>query len=79
MADYGTDSNFDCRSRSKSAYSQIYSSQHPEVVMLYLVVMLNLENEVIDHTLSHVHLAVDEQSERDEIGVPVVQLKGEKI
>jgi hypothetical protein len=39
-----------------------------------LVVVLDLENEVIDNALSHLNLAINEKSEGDEIGIPVVEL-----
>jgi hypothetical protein len=39
-----------------------------------LAVVLDLEDEVLDHALGHVHLAVDEQAEGDEVRVPIVEL-----
>jgi hypothetical protein len=39
-----------------------------------LVVVLDLENEVVDNALSHLNLAINEKSEGDEIGIPVVEL-----
>lgn len=41
----------------------------------HLAVMFDLENEVIDHALGQVYLSVDEQTQGDEVGIPVVQLK----
>ena len=39
-----------------------------------LVVMLNLEDEVFDNAFGHLDLAIDEKSEGDEVGIPIVQL-----
>ena len=39
-----------------------------------LAIVLDLENEVVDHALGHVHLAIDQKSQRDKVRVPVVQL-----
>src|SRR6266576_5589151 len=39
-----------------------------------LIVVLDLENEVVNNALSHLNLAVNEKSEGDEIGLPVVEL-----
>ena len=36
--------------------------------------MFDFEDKVLDHTLSHVNLSVDEQTEGDEVGVPIVEL-----
>jgi len=38
--------------------------------------VLNLEDEVFDNAFSHLDLAIDEKSEGDEIGIPIVQLCG---
>lgn len=39
-----------------------------------LVVVSNLKDEVLDDSLGHLHLAVDEKSEGDKVGIPIVQL-----
>ena len=39
-----------------------------------LVVMLNFKDEMVDHSFSHVDLSIDEETEGDEIGIPIVQL-----
>ncbi len=36
--------------------------------------MLDLENEMFDNALSHLNLAVNEEPEGDEIGIPVEEL-----
>ena len=39
-----------------------------------LAVVLVLENKVVDHTFGHIYLAIDQESQGDEVGVPVVRL-----
>ena len=39
-----------------------------------LAVVLDLEDKVVDHTLGHVYLTVNQKAKSDEVGVPVVQL-----
>ena len=41
-----------------------------------LAVVLDLEDEVVDHALGHVDVAIDEEAEGDEVRVPVVKLIG---
>ena len=40
-----------------------------------LAVVLDLEDEVVDHSLGHVHLTIDQESQGDEIRIPIVQLE----
>lgn len=39
-----------------------------------LSVVLDFENEMLHHTLSHIHLPINQQTERDKVRVPVVEL-----
>lgn len=43
-----------------------------------LPIVLDLEDEMLHHAFSHTDLAIDEQTQRNEIRIPIVQL-GEKI
>lgn len=41
----------------------------------YLIVMFDLEYEMVNHSLRHIHLTINEQTKRDKVGVPVIQLR----
>ena len=66
----------DCHSKSAECalVSKIASSSVTAVRLAYLAVMFDFEDEVLYHPLSHVHLSINQKAERDEIGIPVVQL-----
>ena len=40
-----------------------------------LAVVPDLENKVVDHTLGHVYLTINQKPQGNEVGVPVVQLE----
>lgn len=41
--------------------------------------MLDLKDKVVHHALCHCDLAIHEESERDEVGIPVVELDIKEI
>ena len=45
-------------------------------VIKELVTVLDLEDEMLEKTLSHLDLTVNKKSEGDEVGIPLVQLCG---
>ena len=70
---YNDSHSFENRSRSVRVCESQLAMQAKGLT--HLLVMLDLEDEMLNHPLCHIYMAVYKQAQRNKVRVPVVQLE----